>query len=81
MERISSLPPGMDLDSLPNIICECGHDVFEQGFIIKKLSSFLTQDGHEQRFLIPVILCKKCGKELEEESKKYMEKGEEQCLV
>ena len=74
-QNIPSLPPGMSLDSLPEIKCSCGSEIFEQALRIKKLSSFLTQDGNEQRFLIPILVCKKCGKILDEESREYSESG------
>jgi len=74
-QDIPSLPAGMSLDNLPDIKCECGNEIFDQALTIKKLSSFLTKDGNEQRFLIPVLVCKKCGKVLDEESKAYAESG------
>jgi len=75
-QNIPSLPPGMNLENLPDIKCEkCNNEIFDSALRIKKLSSFLTKDGNEQRFLIPVLICKKCGKVLEEESKAYAESG------
>jgi DNA-directed RNA polymerase subunit RPC12/RpoP len=75
MEGIPPLPQGMTFETLPVIECECGSKIFEQGFVIKKLSGLFTDSGEEQRFVVPVFICKKCGKELDEESKKYEIKG------
>jgi len=76
MEGIPSLPVGMSLEDLLDIECsECGGKIFDQAFVIKKLSSFLTKSGNEERYVIPVFVCRKCGKELDEESKKYVEKS------
>ena len=60
-----SLPPGVNIDDLPNLKCdECGFEVWDQGTRLKKLSAIMSDDGQEKVIALPVIVCMKCGKEL-----------------
>jgi len=47
-------------DDLPNILCECGCDVFILGIKIKKVSALISPDGQEKYLHIPASICVKC---------------------
>ena len=40
----------------------CGHKLFENAMIMKKISAILSPSGKEEMVPLAVIVCKKCGK-------------------
>jgi DNA-directed RNA polymerase subunit RPC12/RpoP len=65
---MENTPPGnrpqlnVNLSEVPYLECEeCGHMIFEERLMIKKVSRFMT--GGEQDSIVPlqVISCAKCG--------------------
>jgi hypothetical protein len=58
----SAPKPNINLSEAPYITCdECGHDVFEEKMMIKKVSKFITGAPQDSIVPIPVIACAKCG--------------------
>ena len=53
-------------DDLPDIMCTCGSHLWEQGIRLKKISGLISQTGKDQIATIPIIMCKKCSRELAE---------------
>lgn len=52
----------VSLQDTTGITCdECGHNVFEEGVMIRKVSQFLTGTSQPGMIPIPVFACKKCG--------------------
>ena len=49
-------------DTTPVICSKCKSEVFQMGFMIRKLSAIMSPDGKEQQFQIPVAICMGCGK-------------------
>lgn len=48
-------------DTLP-IICEaCGHSVFQEGVLLRKISRYVTGTSQDALMPIPVFSCAKCG--------------------
>lgn len=55
-----------------NVKCECGCEIWNQGFILKKVSGLELGAGTEDQFIdLPVYYCAKCGKMLPEYRKVY----------
>lgn len=45
-----------------NLKCEkCNHVLFEQQYVVKRLSPFVTQLAQEQILQFPVLACANCG--------------------
>lgn len=59
------IPSGVNIESLPNVKCECGSELWEQATKLKKMSAIISRDGQEKFIALPVIVCRGCGKELE----------------
>ena len=53
------------LDS-PNCVCECGHKVFRERMVLKRISQLISPSGREELYPIPIFVCDKCGKILSE---------------
>ena len=54
--------PQINPADLPYIECEsCGHQVFEEKMMIKKVSKLLTGNPTDSIMPVPVIACSKCG--------------------
>ena len=52
----------IDITQTTEVLCnECGHNVFTQGVMIRKLSAILSPNGQESLIPIPVFECSKCG--------------------
>lgn len=52
----------ISMDKTTPMVCEnCGGEVFQEGFLVRKASKFLT--GSPQDSLIPIgtLFCVKCG--------------------
>lgn len=51
----------------PNVKCECGCEIWNQGVILKKIPGLEVGNGMEDTFIdLPVWYCIKCGKILPE---------------
>lgn len=48
--------------SSQNVVCECGSKIFNQAFVLKRISPLVTGTGKEEVAEIPVYVCAKCGK-------------------
>lgn len=61
------VPPKVNITSdmmkgFKTITCACGGMIFEEGIILKKISSFVSPSGKEELYPLEVLVCKKCGK-------------------
>lgn len=53
--------PKLALSDTMGVTCdECGHSIFEEGLIIRRVSQFLTGTSQPGMIPIPVFACKKC---------------------
>ena len=59
------IPSEVDIESLPNVKCECGSELWDQATKLKKLSAIVSRDGQEKLIALPVVVCRECGKKLE----------------
>ena len=48
-------------DTLPITCDECGHEVFIEGVMLRKISRFVTGTAQDALMSIPVFTCAKCG--------------------
>jgi uncharacterized Zn finger protein len=48
-------------DTIPIICEECGHSVFQEGVLLRKISRFVTGTSQDALMPIPVFTCSKCG--------------------
>lgn len=60
----------IEVNTLPNIICPCGSELFENIFILKKVSALQSPSGKEEIIPLALMVCTNCGKSLEEIMKK-----------
>ncbi len=61
-EKMEQQRVNVALQDTTGITCdECGHSVFEEGLMIRKVSQFLTGTSQPGMIPIPVFACKKCG--------------------
>ena len=61
---------------LKTLTCEnCGHDKFDQVFVIKKVPALLSPTGKEIKLPIPVFECTKCNHVSKEMYPVELEKG------
>ena len=52
----------VSLDKTVAMTCdECGHDVFQEGMMLRKVSKFLTGNAQDGLVPIPVFMCSKCS--------------------
>jgi uncharacterized Zn finger protein len=52
----------ISLDKTVEITCdECGHNVFQEGLMLRKASKFLTGTQQDALIPLPVFSCSKCG--------------------
>jgi uncharacterized Zn finger protein len=52
----------VSLDKTVAMTCdECGHEVFQEGMMLRKVSKFLTGNAQDGLVPIPVFMCSKCG--------------------
>ena len=50
------------LKDTTSIACEeCGHSVFQEGVLLRKISRFVTGTSQDALMPIPVFSCSKCG--------------------
>ena len=62
-DLIQGMGPQIDPFNYPSVKCDkCGHEVFRQGVIFKKLPGLLMGGGAEDvNYPLPVYVCDKCG--------------------
>jgi hypothetical protein len=48
------------------VVCSCKSEIFESLYIVKKISALQSPTGKEEIVPIQIIVCKQCGKSLEE---------------
>lgn len=59
---MSQVKKDIDLSKTSPIVCdECGHNVLQEGVMLRKASRFLTGDAMDSLIPIPVFACAKCG--------------------
>ncbi len=52
----------VDMSSATDVICdECGYNVFQQGYYVKKLSEILSPTGKEMIIPVQILQCASCG--------------------
>ena len=52
----------ISLDKTQEITCEkCGHNVFQEGLMLRKASKFLTGTAQDALIPLPVFSCSSCG--------------------
>jgi DNA-directed RNA polymerase subunit RPC12/RpoP len=52
----------ISLDKTQEVVCdECGHNVFQEGLMLRKASKFLTGTTQDALIPLPVFSCAKCG--------------------
>ena len=57
----------ISLDKTQEITCDkCGHNVFEEGLMLRKASKFLTGTTQDALIPLPVFSCSACGNVNEE---------------
>lgn len=62
-------PQLSDIEKLPNICCKhCGGRYFKSLIVLKHLSRILSKDGQDNIIPMQVLVCDKCGKELDDQS-------------
>jgi len=50
------------LEDLTDVTCsECGHQVFTQVYLFKKISAILSPNGQESMIPLPTYKCDNCG--------------------
>lgn len=59
---MSQVKKDIDLSKTTAIVCDaCGHNVVQEGLILRKASRFLTGDALDSLVPVPVFACAKCG--------------------
>lgn len=70
MSNIRSMGPGkpptpslrLDINQTEAILCNnCGHSVFNEGLMLRKVPALLSPNGQESLIPIPVFECSQCG--------------------
>jgi hypothetical protein len=57
-------PLKIDLQTLPNVTCECGSVYFDQVIQFKKVSKLISNTGQDTLHPLPGFVCTDCGKPL-----------------
>ena len=50
-----------NITTSPIETCECGNKIWNQGFIIKKISKLISSSGVDEIMPVPIFYCSKCG--------------------
>ena len=58
--------PQIDLSKTTPITTESGQDVWKQGFVLRKVSRFITNSSEDAILPIPVFYCSETGKILKD---------------
>ena len=54
--------PQIELSQTKPVVCtKCGGKIFNQGIVLREVSSLLTGNGKPGLVPIPVFYCEKCG--------------------
>ena len=53
--------PQVNLSQTLGLTCECGHNLFESSFILRKVSGLMTGTGQPGIVPINLFTCKECG--------------------
>lgn len=62
MSQQEQIKLNISLDKTAEITCdECGHNVFQEGLMLRKASKFLTGTPQDALIPLPVFSCSKCG--------------------
>lgn len=57
--------PQIELSQTKPVVCtKCGGKIFNQGIVLREVSSLLTGNGKPGLVPIPVFYCEKCGEVL-----------------
>ena len=56
--------PKVDINTLEDIVCECGEKIFTQLARFKKIPALMSNTGKEQLYPIIITICAECGKQL-----------------
>lgn len=76
MDKIQQ--PKIGLDQTSAVKCEkCGHEVFREALMLRKVSAILTGTGQPGIIPIPVFECTKCGHVNQEMLPKELQNTEE----
>jgi len=62
--NISSPQVKIDINDCPSIACECSSILWDNAFIVKRISPLYSPTGQEQFANVPVVICKKCGTDI-----------------
>lgn len=62
--KIPNMNMSLDIDNCETIVCQCGSMVWENCFIVKRVSPLQSPDGKEAFVNIPTVICKKCGNDI-----------------
>lgn len=67
----------VNVEDLENLKCkECGNQLFEIKFLVKKLSPIITGEKETKYANIQVMTCSKCGHVPEEMGGKFLQKDD-----
>jgi hypothetical protein len=48
------------------VVCSCGGQIFQECFMMRRISAIISPTGQEEQFQIPVPVCIACGRPLVE---------------
>lgn len=60
-KKIPESLEGLDMSQTTGISCKCGNQVFTHGFLLRKISKFVSPQGKEGIIPFPVFMCTSCG--------------------
>jgi hypothetical protein len=61
---IPTMNPQIDIESCETVVCSCGSILWDNSFIVKRISPIYASDGQEKFINVPVVVCKKCGNDI-----------------
>lgn len=56
----------IDISKTHPVNCDCGSNIFEEGYIMRKASQFMTGTGKDELIPVSALVCKSCHKPLME---------------
>jgi hypothetical protein len=66
MEQGQQLPVNFKLTDARDMNCECGNNMFMQGYRFKKVSRLLTGGAKDTVLPVEVYICTQCSKPLQD---------------
>jgi hypothetical protein len=66
MEQGQQLPVNFNLTDARDMNCECGNNMFMQGYRFKKVSRLLTGGAKDTVLPVEVYICTQCSKPLQD---------------